>query len=60
MAYHHRHTPVPDPRERVETIPEEMAKLVLDMLEKRPDDRIATAAEVSQRLAAMVGGKKTG
>jgi serine/threonine-protein kinase len=50
VAYQHRHTPPPDPRERVPEIPAALAELVLHMLAKDPDDRCASANEVSGRL----------
>ncbi|MFQ5418040.1 MAG: protein kinase, partial [Myxococcota bacterium] len=50
VAYQHRHTPPPDPRGRTGGVPDALAELVLHMLEKSPDDRPATAAEVARRL----------
>ena len=54
VAMHHRHTAPGDPRERTEGIPDALAELVLAMLEKSPDNRPATAAEVGQRLQEIV------
>ena len=54
VNYHHRHSPVPDPRTLVPDIPEGIVGLVLEMLAKQPEDRIGTAAEVQQRLTAMI------
>jgi len=50
VAYHHRHTPPPDPRERCDTIPDALAELVLHMLAKSADDRCGSAARVAERL----------
>ena len=54
VAMHHRHTPPTDPRERAEGVPDALAELVLAMLEKSPDDRPASAAEVGLRLHEIV------
>jgi tetratricopeptide (TPR) repeat protein len=50
LAYHHRHTPPPDPREHVPTLPEPLAELILALLEKSPQARPASAGEVGARL----------
>jgi tRNA A-37 threonylcarbamoyl transferase component Bud32 len=50
IAYHHRHTPPPDPRELIPSIPAELAELILQLLAKDPGDRCQTAQEVSDRL----------
>ena len=50
VTHHHRHTPPPDPRERVEDLPDAMAELILQLLAKRPDDRPRDADEVRSRL----------
>jgi tRNA A-37 threonylcarbamoyl transferase component Bud32 len=50
VTFHHRHTPPPDPRESTPDVPEALAGLVLEMLAKRPEQRIATAALVRARL----------
>jgi serine/threonine-protein kinase len=50
VAYHHRHTPPPDPRDSVAGIPEELAELVLDLMAKDPSDRPKNAGLVSERL----------
>ncbi|MCH8133206.1 MAG: protein kinase [Myxococcales bacterium] len=54
IAYHHRHTPVPDPRARGVEIPDAMVDLVLHLLAKEPDDRPASAEEVRERLQQIV------
>ncbi len=50
VTHHHRHTPPPDPRERVEDLPDAMAELILQLLAKRPEDRPRDADEVRSRL----------
>ena len=54
MAYHHRHTPAPDPREFVSTLSGELAQLIQALLEKRREDRPADAAEVAARLQPIL------
>jgi tetratricopeptide (TPR) repeat protein len=59
VGYHHRHTPPPDPRERVPDVPDALAELILRLLAKSPDARPATTAEVTrslEQLLAQVGG----
>ncbi|HTO53032.1 MAG TPA: protein kinase [Myxococcota bacterium] len=51
VTYHHRHTPPPDPRTRVEGVPEGFAQLILDMMAKDPARRVQSAAAVATRLA---------
>ena len=46
VAYHHRHTPVPDPRSLRPDLPDELARLILRLLEKNPEDRFQSAADV--------------
>jgi serine/threonine-protein kinase len=53
VAYHHRHTPVPDPRSLRADLPEALAELILSLLQKDPDARIQTAAEVLRALTAI-------
>jgi len=53
LAEQHRHAPPPDPRARVERIPDELAALVLQLLAKRPEDRPASAGEVAARLRSI-------
>jgi serine/threonine protein kinase len=50
VAYHHRHTPSPDPRDRCDDLPDPLAELILHMLAKSPDDRCGSAARVAERL----------
>ncbi len=53
VVYHHRHSPIPDPRERAEGIPDELAGLILHLLAKDPAERCASAREVATRLAIL-------
>jgi len=53
VAYHHRHTPPPDPREAWDDIPDALAELILHMLAKAPDDRCGSAARVAERLQVI-------
>ena len=50
VAYHHRHTPVPDPRELRADLPAELAQLILKLLQKSPEDRLASATAVLEVL----------
>ena len=56
VAYHHRHTPPPDPREMIADIPAELAELILHLIAKDPDDRCQSAQEVSERLQPLSVG----
>ena len=56
VAYHHRHTTPPDPRERADEIPAELAELILQLLAKNPADRCESAQEVSERLQPLSVG----
>jgi tetratricopeptide (TPR) repeat protein len=53
VAYHHRHTPVPDPRELQPELPDALAELILRLLRKNPDERIQSAAEVLKELTGI-------
>jgi len=58
VAFHHRHTQPPDPRDTVAEIPEALSQLVLKLIEKRPDDRVQSAKAVCeelQRIAESLG-----
>jgi hypothetical protein len=56
VAFHHRHSPVPDPREFAPDLPEAWVELVLELMAKTPDARPATAAIVAERLARLAQG----
>jgi tetratricopeptide (TPR) repeat protein len=53
VAYQHRHTPPPDPRERCEGVPDALAELILHMLAKAPDDRCGSGDQVLERLQGI-------
>ena len=55
VPYHHRHTPPPDPRSRSANVPAALASRILDMVEKQPELRCGSAAEVAQRLTPLAG-----
>lgn len=52
-AHHHQNTPPPDPRERVATIPDAFAELVVRLMAKQPACRPASAGEVAAQLRAF-------
>ncbi len=53
VAYHHRHSPAPDPQTLRPDLPPALAELILRLLEKDPADRFQTAAAVLQRLRGI-------
>jgi eukaryotic-like serine/threonine-protein kinase len=53
VTWHHRHTPPPDPRTKAPDLPDGLAELVLQLMEKQPDARPASAGEVGARLAEI-------
>jgi tetratricopeptide (TPR) repeat protein len=54
VTWHHRHTPPPDPRGLAPDLPDALAELVLQLMEKDPAARPASAAEVGARLAEIL------
>jgi tetratricopeptide (TPR) repeat protein len=54
VGYHHRHSPAPDPRSRVPSLPDALAELVLQLMAKAPGERPASAAEVGARLQRIL------
>jgi serine/threonine protein kinase len=56
VAYHHRHTPPPDPRSLIPEIPAALAELILKLLAKDPADRCQNAQEVIDRLQPLSSG----
>ena len=54
LAYHHRHTPAPDPRGLDASIPDAMAELLSKLLAKRPADRCQSATEVAASLQTLL------
>jgi tRNA A-37 threonylcarbamoyl transferase component Bud32 len=55
VAYHHRHTSPPDPRDLQPDIPEELARILLDLLEKDIANRLHSADELIGRLEEIEG-----
>jgi tetratricopeptide (TPR) repeat protein len=53
VAFHHRHSPVPDPRELTPDLPTAWAELILELMAKNPDERPPSAAAVAERLAPL-------
>jgi serine/threonine protein kinase len=53
VIWHHRNTPPPDPRSLVPDLPDALAELVLQLMEKDPAGRPASAAEVGARLSEL-------
>ena len=56
VAYHHRHTPVPDPQSLRPDLPTDLSQLILELLAKDPAERIQTAAAVLERLTEIDPG----
>ncbi len=50
IAYHHRHTPPTDPRELRSDLPDGLAELLLELLEKDVDARVSSAESLAERL----------
>lgn len=50
VAYHHRHTPAPDPRSLRPDLPDPLAELISRLLEKSPAARLQSAADVLDAL----------
>jgi len=53
IAFHHRHTPAPDPRIHGVEMPETLAGLILRLLAKQPEERSQSADQVGQQLQAV-------
>ena len=53
VAYHHRHSPPPDPQSLRPDLPDDLSALILRLLEKEPDARFQSAAEVLEALTAI-------
>lgn len=54
----HRKQPPPDPRTIIETTPPEIARTVLKMLAKNPDDRFQTMGEVRDALQPFAAQRR--
>jgi len=55
VPYHHVHTPAPDPRSLCPTLPEGLARVILHCLQKDPEQRPQTAADVAGLLRGSLG-----
>ncbi|MBW2274603.1 MAG: protein kinase [Deltaproteobacteria bacterium] len=53
VAYHHRHSAIPDPRERAPDIPDTLAEIVMQLMAKQAEERCSSAAEVRERLLSV-------
>ena len=58
IAFHHRHTPVPDPREVEPSVTEAMALLILRLMAKDPAERIQSAGEVASLLQKISSSRR--
>jgi serine/threonine-protein kinase len=55
VPYHHVHTPAPDPRSTCPELPEGLARVILHCMQKEPEQRPQTAADVGALLRASLG-----
>ena len=53
IAYHHRHTPAPDPRVLREDLPDSLAELLLRLLDKEASHRIGSATELIEAFRTV-------
>ena len=53
VAYHHRHTPVPDPQAIRPDLPDDLSQFILRLLSKGPEDRYQSASEMLSVLTEM-------
>ncbi|GIW71064.1 MAG: hypothetical protein KatS3mg102_0606 [Planctomycetota bacterium] len=53
FGFHHVHTPPPKPHEVKPTVSRELSELILRCLEKKPEDRFQSAAEIRGVLRAI-------
>lgn len=51
LGYHHLHTPPPIPKEIDPTIPDSMNDVILRCMQKKPEDRFQSVAEIVQALS---------
>jgi tRNA A-37 threonylcarbamoyl transferase component Bud32 len=57
VAFQHRNTPAPDPRDRFADVPASLARLILDLMAKDPAARPASGEAVVQRLQAFLNDR---
>lgn len=50
IGYHHIHTPPPNPKDFNPAIPDELARIILKCMAKRPEDRYMSAYEIFDEL----------
>jgi serine/threonine-protein kinase len=55
LAHHHRHTPPPDPRDRIPEFPASLALLIAKLMAKAPENRVQTAGELVAILQKLLG-----
>jgi len=53
-AYHHVHTPPPDPRSIYPDLPRELSDIILRLMEKKPDNRFQEAKELFAALREVL------
>lgn len=53
LSYHHVHTDPPSPRSINPGLSRELEKVILNLLEKDPDDRLQSAKEILQVIVSM-------
>lgn len=53
LGYHHLHTPPPIPKEIDPTIPEVLNEVILRCLQKKPEDRYQTVADIAKALSIV-------
>lgn len=53
VAYHHRHTPVPDPQVIRPDLPDDLSQFILRLLSKNVEDRYQSATEMLAVLTEM-------
>jgi serine/threonine-protein kinase len=53
VSYRHRHEAPPDPRELCPDMPEKLARIILALMAKRPEERPASAAQICDALRAL-------
>jgi tetratricopeptide (TPR) repeat protein len=57
VAFHHRNTPPPDPRDRFAEVPPVLARLILELMAKDPAARPASGEAVAARLQTFLSDR---